>query len=121
MRDNAVLNQVLDGSGIGVPNVIESLAMPANLGAGTNQDALLTPALQDPILIGPIQFAADSDVLSGTGQLRLYAYAHVAMVGARLASIVRQSSPVPLPRRNVGPGLPMRRPGPWPWGGSACV
>jgi hypothetical protein len=95
MTDNAVVNQVLDGSGIGVPkeNVIESLAMPANLGAGTNQDALLTLALKEtPLFIGPIQFGVDTGVLSANAQVRLYVYAYVALVGARLPASIGKAT-----------------------------
>jgi hypothetical protein len=93
MVDNAILNQTLDGSGFAIPNVIESLAMPANLGAGTNQDALLTLALgETPIFIGPIQFGVDPGVLSANAQVRLYAYAYVALVRARLPTNIGKAT-----------------------------
>jgi HK97 family phage major capsid protein len=93
MRDNAVVNQVLDGSGIGVANVIETEAMPTNLGAGTNQDPLLVLALQEtPLFIGPVQFAVLPGVLSSTLQVRLIAYAYVALVGARIPASIGKAT-----------------------------
>jgi hypothetical protein len=92
-RDNAVVNQVLDGSGIGVPNVIETQGMVTNLGAGTNQDALLVLALQEtPVFIGPVHFAVMPGVLSNTLQVRLVAYAYVALLGARLPASIGKAT-----------------------------
>ena len=69
MVDNATLNQVLDGSGIDLPNVIETQGMPTTLSA--TQDALLVLALgETPVFIGPIRFQVDPRVLSADRRCR---------------------------------------------------
>jgi hypothetical protein len=69
--------------------VIETQGVPTNLGAGTNEDAIVAMALAEtPVFIGPIRFEVDPGVLSGNLQVRIYAFAYVALVGARLPASI---------------------------------
>jgi len=84
MADTAVFGAVDYGA-----EVIESQGVPTNLGAGTNEDAIIALALQEtPVFIGPIRFEVDPGVLSGNLQVRIYAFAYVALVGARLPASI---------------------------------
>jgi hypothetical protein len=59
------------------------------LGAGTNQDAIIALALDaTPLFLGPIRFEVLPDVLSNTLQVKILAYAYVALVGARLPTSI---------------------------------
>jgi Phage capsid family len=84
LRDNAVLTQAMNyGAGI-----IETAGIPVTLGAGT-EDAVIALNLEaTPVFIGPIQFEVDPGVLSGNLQVRIYAFAYVALVGARLPASI---------------------------------
>lgn len=69
--------------------VLETQGVPTNLGAGTNEDAVVALQLSEtPIYIGPVNFAVYPDVLSNTLQVRIIAWAYVAMVGARLPASI---------------------------------
>jgi hypothetical protein len=69
--------------------VLETQGIPTNLGAGTNEDAIIALALAEtPVFIGPIRFEVDRGVLSGNLQVRIYAFAYVALVGARLPASI---------------------------------
>ena len=41
-----------------------------------------------PIFIGPVQFSVVPDVLSANNQVRILAYAYVALVGARVPASI---------------------------------
>ena len=81
-------SQSVNVEGLGA-DAIETEAIPITLGGGTNEDRVIALALAEtPVFIGPIRFQVETDVLSGTGQVRLLAYAYVAMVGARLPASI---------------------------------
>jgi HK97 family phage major capsid protein len=89
IRNNATVNQTIGTGGYGVAGLIESTGIPTNLGAGTNQDAIIALALDaTPLFLGPIRFEVLPDVLSNTLQVKILAYAYVALVGARLPTSI---------------------------------
>ena len=69
--------------------VLETQGIPTNLGAGTNEDAIIAMALAEtPVFIGPIRFYVDPVFLSGNLHFSFYAFAYVALVGARLPASI---------------------------------
>jgi hypothetical protein len=84
LSDNALFGTQDEGA-----EVIETMGVPTNLGAGTNEDAILALALgATPLFLGPINFEVDPGVLSGTLQVRIYCWAYVALVGARIPASI---------------------------------
>jgi HK97 family phage major capsid protein len=84
LSDNAVFGSQDEGA-----EVLETQGIPVNLGAGTNEDAIIAMALAEtPLFIGPINFEVDPGVLSGTLQVRIFAWAYCALVGARIPASI---------------------------------
>jgi hypothetical protein len=53
----------------------------------------LVLALQEtPLFIGPIRFLVEPGVLSGNLQVRILAFAYVAMVGARIPASIGKAT-----------------------------
>jgi Phage capsid family len=84
LRDNAVLTQAMNyGAG-----VVETMGVPTALGAGT-EDAVIALALDaTPLFLGPIRFQVDPGAPSNTLQVRILAWAYVALVGARIPASI---------------------------------
>ena len=96
LEDNTVLASPPYGA-----TVLETMGVPTTLGAGTEGAAIALALQERPISMGPVQFFVDPGVLSNTLQVRLYAFAYVSMVGARLqTSIGKLTGTGFIPRRS---------------------
>jgi HK97 family phage major capsid protein len=85
LRDNAVVTQAMN---YGAAGIIETTGIPTTLGAGT-EDAIIALNLEStPAFIGPIRFQVDPAAPSNTLQVRILAYAYVALVGARIPASI---------------------------------
>jgi hypothetical protein len=80
---SGVVAEGLAGQWHGLPNYLDQ-NMPINLGAGTNEDAVLVGRKSDHLLFeGDIRTRALPEVLSGTLTVRLQLYAYSAFICGR--------------------------------------
>jgi hypothetical protein len=88
MRNNQIVNMALNTDGFGA-EVIQSMGIPTNLGAGTNEDRAIALALAETPSSSRLSGSVRTRTCSrGTFRCGFTPYAYLARVGARLAASI---------------------------------